>query len=130
MEEHFGLGELLSGLTEFGEGMGMPQETKLKCPNCGLTYGDFRKRGRLGCSECYTAFQAKLVPLLKRIHGSDHHTGKIPVKAPTKVRAVSKLQELRIKMRKAIETEAFEEAAKLRDEIKKLEAKERKGKAK
>ena len=126
MEEHFGLGELLAGLTEFGETVEVPKETKLKCPNCGLTYADFRRRGRLGCSECYVAFRAKLAPLLKRIHGSDHHIGRIPAKVHKGTAVVSKLQELRVKMKKAIESEEFEEAAKLRDQIRKLEKKGKK----
>ena len=125
MEEHFGLGDLLAGLTEFGETVKPPTKgaVKIKCSNCGLTYVDFKRRGRLGCSECYNAFQLKLAPLLKRIHGSEHHVGKVPKKAPKGVEAVSKLQGLRLKLRKAVETEEFEEAAKLRDEIRELEKK-------
>lgn len=130
MEEHFGLGELLAGLTEFGESVKAPARgvVKIKCPNCGLTYTDFKRRGRLGCSECYNAFQSKLTPLLKRLHGSEHHVGKVPIKVPNdiKAEAVSKLQELRLKLKKAIAIEEFEEAAKLRDQIRDLEAKEKK----
>ena len=129
MEEHFGLGELLAGLTEFGESVKAPTRgaVKIKCPNCGLTYSDFKRRGRLGCSECYNAFQSKLTPLLKRLHGSEYHVGKVPMKAPKDIttEAVSKLQELRLKMKRAIAIEEFEEAAKLRDQIRDLEAKEK-----
>ena len=129
MEEHFGLGELLAGLTEFGESVKAPTRgtVKIKCPNCGLTYSDFKRRGRLGCSECYNAFQSKLTPLLKRLHGSEHHVGKVPIKVPDdiKTEAVSKLQELRLKLKKAIAIEEFEEAAKLRDQIRDLEAEEK-----
>lgn len=123
MEEHFGLGELLAGLTDFEETVEISKETKLKCPNCGLSYAQFRKTGRLGCSECYAAFQPKLAPLLRRIHGSDAHIGKIPGTAPKDVEMGSKMKELRMKLKNAIETEAFEEAARIRDEIKELEKK-------
>lgn len=127
MEEHFGLGELLAGLTDFGESVKTPKgAVKVKCQNCGLTYADFKRSGRLGCSECYTAFQLRLAPLLKRIHGSDHHIGKVPAKLPRKgVASVNKLQELRIKLQRAVEIEEFEEAAKLRDHIRQLEKEER-----
>ena len=132
MEEHFGLGELLAGLTEFGESVKGPTRgaVKIKCPNCGLTYSDFKRRGRLGCSECYNTFQSKLIPLLKRIHGSEHHVGKVPMRAPKgiKIETVSKLQELRLKLKRVIEVEEFEEAAKLRDQIRELEKKEGKTK--
>jgi len=133
MEEHFGLGELLAGLTEFGETPAMKTPSKepvvtIKCSGCALTYADFKRTGRLGCSECYSAFQSKLLPLLKRIHGADHHVGKIPAKAPRGVVVATKLQEFRLKMKKAVEAENFEEAARFRDEIKKIENKENKKK--
>ncbi|PIU42135.1 MAG: hypothetical protein COS99_01930 [Candidatus Omnitrophica bacterium CG07_land_8_20_14_0_80_42_15] len=129
MEEHFGLGELLAGLGDFGDVAELPKKAvKIKCSNCGLTYSDFRRTGRLGCSECYTAFQSKLEPLLKRIHGSDQHVGKTPSMKQTKVvtEPVSKLQEMKAKLKRAIDTEEFEEAAKIRDEIRELEKKDEK----
>jgi len=126
MEQHFGLSDLLAGLAEFdktAKGKETVQEVAVKCPNCGLTYTDFRKIGRLGCGECYTAFKKYLLPLLKRIHGSDHHTGKSP--AAPQVRGAAKkfagLDDLRQKLQRAIETEAFEEAARIRDQIRELE---------
>jgi len=129
MEEHFGLGELLAGLTEFGETV-KPSKgaVEIKCKGCGLKYSDFKRRGRLGCSECYVAFESKLNSLLKRIHGSDHHAGKIPHKAPRGVQTATKLQQLRLKLKKAIDQEIFEEAASLRDQIRELEKKEKKDK--
>ncbi|MDP6685326.1 MAG: UvrB/UvrC motif-containing protein, partial [Candidatus Omnitrophota bacterium] len=104
------------------------KETKLKCPRCGLTYEDFKKVGRLGCGECYTAFKEVLLPLLKRIHGSTQHYGKAPqnfqkpkpsIPAPSKSK--NGLQELKDKLQKAIQNEEFEEAAKLRDKIRDVE---------
>jgi len=151
MEEHFGLGELLAGLTEFGESVKPPEgAVKVKCPNCGLTYPDFKRRGRLGCSECYAAFESKLTALLSRIHGSGRHVGRAPTgapkaktpvdipvrKAPPKIPkpkpapSMSKLQELQLKLRRAVEFEEFEKAAELRDKIRELEKKEKKRKIK
>jgi len=129
MEQHFGLSDLLAGLAEFEK---PPKEKDaeatiaLKCPNCGLTYADFKKIGRLGCSECYNAFKKYLVPLIKRIHGSNLHFGKSPVKT-TVIKSEKKkpdLQDLRARLAKAIDAEAFEEAARIRDQIKDLENKE------
>ena len=129
MESQFGLSDLLAGLADFEK----PSEEKdlalLKCPNCGLTYKDFKKIGRLGCGECYAAFKKFLVPLLKRIHGSGAHCGKcpVPVKAPaarSAKRKAADLTELRCRLQKAIEMEAYEEAAKIRDQIKELQEKE------
>ncbi|MFH1199012.1 MAG: UvrB/UvrC motif-containing protein [Candidatus Omnitrophota bacterium] len=133
MESQFGLSELLAGLAEFGKpasGKDIQQQVNIKCPVCGLTYADFKKIGRLGCGNCYEAFKRYLAPLLKRIHGSSQHVGKSPsklgaaltVKAKS-ITSVPDLQDLKFRLQKAIESEAFEEAAKLRDQIKELENK-------
>ncbi|MDD5043985.1 MAG: UvrB/UvrC motif-containing protein [Candidatus Omnitrophica bacterium] len=121
MESQFGLADLLAGLAEFGK----PQEekgesVKLKCPNCGMTYENFIKMGRLGCSECYYAFKKYLVPLLKKIHGTSQHVGKAPHKLTRVVKAApqDEMQVLRDKLQKAVEAEEFEEAARIRDQIK------------
>ncbi len=130
MEQQFGLSDLLAGMADFDKtkseasAIGM----SVKCPICGLTYADFKKIGRLGCGECYNTFRKYLGPLLKRIHGSTQHTGKFPAKAAKVSRKRTGIQELRIRLSKAIESEAFEEAAKIRDQIKELENKELKKK--
>jgi len=124
MEQQFGLGDLLAGLTEFEKPGKETEAISVKCPNCGLTYADFKKVGRLGCGECYTAFRKYLGPLLKRIHGSNQHIGKSPLKAVKVLKKKIDLEELRHSMQKAIEAEAFEEAARLRDEIRELEKKQ------
>jgi protein arginine kinase activator len=124
MESHFGLSDLLAGLADLGSQFNKTKtESKLKCPKCGLTYEDFKKVGRLGCGECYTAFRDALLPLLKRIHGSNQHCGKSPKKAAKVVKAKNELLELKDKLQKAIQREEFEEAAKLRDKIRELEKK-------
>jgi protein arginine kinase activator len=127
MEQQFGLSDLLAGMVEFGK---PEKETEvassIKCVNCGLSYADFKKIGRLGCGECYRAFRKYLLPLLKRIHGSSQHLGKSLFKVAKVVKKKLDLQELRNKLQKLIEEEAFEEAARIRDQIKELERKEKK----
>jgi len=123
MEEHFGLAELLAGLADFGVQVESDEISKHKCPNCGFTYMDFKKVGRLGCSECYESFKKNITPLLKRIHGSDQHFGKAPAKAKKQVKIRDDIQDLKEKLQKAIQLEEFEEAAKLRDQIKDIEQK-------
>lgn len=124
MEQQFGLSDLLAGMAEFDKPTKETDtESVLKCPNCGLTYADFKKIGRLGCGKCYDTFKKYLVPLLKRIHGSNKHSGKLPLKCAKVTKRKTDLQELRSRLVKAIETEAFEEAARIRDQIKELEKK-------
>ena len=125
MEEHFGLSDLLAGLADLDIKLQPKTEAGVKCPNCGLTYDDFKKIGRLGCGQCYSSFERFLTPLIKRIHGAAQHAGKIPVKAPKLAKTIDRLQELRAKLQQAIEIEQFEEAANIRDRIRELEKKKR-----
>jgi protein arginine kinase activator len=92
------------------------------CPRCGGTLQDFRESGRLGCSDCYRAFEVPLRDLLRRLHGSTHHMGERYTDhetAPPVQRGQA--AELREQLRLAVETENFELAAELRDRLRVLE---------
>ncbi|MFH0855551.1 MAG: UvrB/UvrC motif-containing protein [Candidatus Omnitrophota bacterium] len=131
MEQQFGLNDLLAGMADSGKAEEESEATvSVKCPNCGLTYVDFKKIGRLGCGECYNAFSKYLAPLLKRIHGSTQHTGKSPLKVTRVLKKEIDIQALRNRLQKAIAQEEFEEAAKIRDQIKEEEKKKDKDAAK
>jgi len=95
---------------------------EIKCPRCGLPYSDFRKTFQLGCSQCYETFKEQLEPILRRIHGSIIHKGKVPSKVPAKVKIPKdEIEEMKKKLREAVKREEYEEAARLRDEIRVLE---------
>ena len=144
MEQHFGIADLLQGLAEYGDKPIEAETKKSKCQNCGMTYDDFKKIGRLGCGDCYKAFRESLAPLLKRIHGSNQHMGKgvapaagepaakasaaAPAKPPRPGKA-SDLDMLKEKLRKAIHDESYEEAARVRDQIRQVEARDKEKKA-
>lgn len=86
------------------------------CPGCGATFANFRETGRLGCAECWTAFEAPLRDLVRRLHGSAVHVGERYVARGTG--SASRTDEdLRERLRVAIETENFELAAELRDRL-------------
>ena len=88
------------------------------CTFCGLTFQAFRKSGRLGCSHCFTTFDASMRRLLERIHGSGQHVGKVYLPPdPTAADIDRRLQGLRRSLARAVEAEDFERAALLRDEI-------------
>lgn len=124
MEQQFGLSDLLAGLAEFGKPVQEKEDVTLKCKKCGFTFANFKKIGRLGCGDCYDSFRKYLGPLLKRIHGSSRHAGKVPLRQARAGKAgTDLLTNLRYKLQKAIETEAFEEAARIRDQIRELEKK-------
>jgi protein arginine kinase activator len=92
----------------------------VKCPHCGFTQADFKKSGRLGCSDCYKTFSEGLSGLLKSMHKGTRHVGKAPEALRASRETADKLKSLQKKLAKAIESEKFEEAASLRDEIKQL----------
>lgn len=103
-----------------------------RCPECGLTYEEFGKSGRLGCAFCYEAFGKLLMPLIKRVQRTAQHVGKIPAKTdapkatPVKSQQSSDLKNLQDRLRKSIQMEAFEDAARIRDEIRQMEEKQKK----
>ena len=93
-----------------------------RCTFCAATLRDFRATGRLGCARCYNAFEPSLRDLLRRVHGNSRHAGKQYQPPELGVsESASILTELRERLRRAVESEQFELAARLRDQIKVLE---------
>jgi protein arginine kinase activator len=92
-----------------------------QCPHCGLTFVEFRNTGRLGCPHDYDLFAEELNPLLENIHGDRKHAGKAP-RGPSRARpSQTELTRLRRQLQTAVTQEAYEEAARLRDEIRQIE---------
>jgi len=119
----FSLADLLLGLgasQEIAQTAAAPTGTELACPVCGFTQADFKKSGRLGCAECYKTFAEGLDGLLKTMHKGTRHTGKVP-RATGQLRdAGERIKALQKRLEQAIAAERYEEAARLRDEIKGL----------
>ncbi|MDP3919676.1 MAG: UvrB/UvrC motif-containing protein [Candidatus Omnitrophota bacterium] len=128
---HFNLGDLLMGLSSLDQANASSEKRLAKvCPNCGMSYEEFGKSGRLGCSECYEAFAKMLLPLIQRVQRATHHLGKKPTKISRSVRTTYDLRLLQDRLRKSVDSEEFEKAAMLRDEIKRIEDRLKKGKKK
>lgn len=95
---------------------------RAECPYCHLTLREFRKTGRMGCPECWAAFEGHMRGLLRRVHGGHQHVGKVYLSPdPSSSELKRRLSTLRRKLQRAIELEDFERAAELRDEIQELE---------
>ena len=102
-----------------GEEVGTPNH---ECPVCGIKFVEFRNSGRLGCPHDYQEFRDELLPLLENIHGDPpRHTGKVPRRLPQNKQTQSELMQLRKQLLQAVNKEAYEEAARLRDRIRQLE---------
>ncbi len=126
---YFNFGDLLSnvpGLEDLLEPSG--KKTPLVCKSCGMSYEEFGKNGRLGCADCYETFRKPLAAVIKQVQRAGYHVGKKPSKITKSARNVHDLRKLQERLRKSVESEAFEEAARLRDEIKQMEDKLKKGK--
>jgi protein arginine kinase activator len=119
----FSLADLLLGLGASQEIEAAAGGAELKCSRCGFTQADFKKSGRLGCSECYATFADGLESLLKSMHKGTRHIGKSPEAVRNSRDMSDKLKTLQTKLAKAVEEENFEKAASLRDEIKQMNAK-------
>ena len=129
---HFNVNDLLAGLTDTGKwNLESPEKTLAKCAHCGMTYEEFGKKGRLGCAQCYSSFEKMLLPLIRRIQRSTMHLGKRPEKNATiQQPELGGLRLLQQRLRKCVQEEAFEEAADVRDQIRKIEDKLSKPKTK
>lgn len=109
------------------------------CNTCGTTYNEFANTGLFGCMDCYDIFADRLDPILRNIQGSNRHVGR---KAKSLDKSIVKNMEAKKKelekdkeskkenkntkesleeeLKQAIKEERYEDAAKIRDEIKKM----------
>lgn len=102
-----------------------------RCETCGSSFDEIVRTGMVGCADCYETFYDKLLPSIQRIHGRARHAGKTPPQvvaaeqtaapketaAPTREQQIEALQK---QMQQAIDSQNFEQAAVLRDNIKAL----------
>ena len=118
------LGDLISDYEENSFMPMLSRPTELKCSNCNTTYSEFLNTGKFGCSECYEAFADKIDSVLKRIHGSNKYLGRKSENNAAKIEKIkdkkedNKLNDLEKQLKQAIKEERYEDAAKIRDEIK------------
>lgn len=93
-----------------------------RCSECGISFDEIAKSGKVGCPHCYTEFYEELMPSVRKIHGNAKHMGSLPKEAGSQAKAERSAEELKEKLRLAVEQQNYEEAARLRDMIKELEA--------
>ncbi len=105
------------------------------CGNCGLTFLEYKRVGKLGCPQCYNYLRSSLEPVIKSYHGGDRHIGKVPSNyvEVNDCRGMHgddtaepadngrDLGELKKMLTSAIGDERYEDAALLRDMIRELE---------
>jgi protein arginine kinase activator len=123
IKAHTPINELLTNFVMAHSGIA--KESQTVCPQCGISWAEFRQSGLFGCEHDYELFEKDLTPLLQRAHDSaTHHVGKVPSRqgqagVPMKKRV--DMTKLRKDLQKAIEAEDYEKAARLRDQIREAE---------
>lgn len=120
-EPSFSINKFLAGLMQQEQGMARPYRLPNQCDQCGFTYEQFGQLGKLGCDRCYRHFASNLEPLLKRIHGTSYHSGKIPRRAGGNLRVKQEIEKLKADLQVLIVNEEFEKAALVRDRVRELE---------
>jgi protein arginine kinase activator len=127
VKAHTPINELLTNFVMAHSGL--QKQAGVSCEHCGITWAEFRQTGLLGCENDYDLFERDLAPLIQRAHdGATHHVGKVPVRrggsaggGAAKLRRQADLTRLRKELAKAVESEDYERAARLRDQIREAE---------
>ena len=120
LDEKFSVNDFLAGIFNSSDSEALAPQA-LVCPNCGMSYQDFSRSGKIGCSICYNTFAKRLEPLLRRIHGASSHTGKVPRRSGGEIELKHQIIALRKALKAHVANEEYEQAAALRDQIKDLE---------
>lgn len=92
-----------------------------RCPSCGATASQLLESATAGCTTCYDAFDREIKELLKGFQPGLMYRGKIFKCDDKRLQASKEIQEKRILLRHMIKEENYEEAARLRDEIARME---------
>ena len=113
------LGDILQAVQQHDTATG---QDLAACTFCGSTARDFRAVGRLGCPHCYDAMEPSLRELLRRLHGSSRHVGRMYSAASAYlIEKADSVHDLRDRLQRAVASEQFELAAELRDRLRVLE---------
>jgi len=134
MEMQLPLGNIFKDIMESVQSMGaqmtigQPANTRPiqhkapgPCTVCGLNYEQFKTIGKLGCEACYQAFPKEIVALFKNVQGSTRHEGKFPKRYGSQILQQREVDKLRSILKKAIDDKNYEEAARIRDQIRAME---------
>jgi protein arginine kinase activator len=114
------ISDFLTGLASGGKSKTKDAVPDTACPHCGMSLKNFQGGGRFGCAECYSAFREQIMPLVAKIHDATQHVGKVPSRANQDVSREKSLRQLQAELRRSVEREEYEEAARLRDRIREM----------
>lgn len=105
---------------DMGQIEGLSQRV-VKCESCGSSFNDIHETGRVGCGDCYAAFDENMGLLILKVQGADSHRGKIPSRTGVPIVQANRLVELTDLLNRLILSEDYERAAEVRDQIRDLQ---------
>ena len=107
IKTHVPINELLENLSVVQEEA--KELGQLSCPQCDITWSEFRKNGLLGCPNDYLAFEKPLQSLIERAQeGAINHVGRVPRKSDGSISRQLKLLRLRQNLRSSLEEEDYQ----------------------
>ncbi len=115
------ISDFLSGLATGGKTKTREDLPDVECTSCGMTLSEFQSGGRFGCVDCYSGFRERIMPLIEKIHDASQHVGKMPQRTDRDVAREKSLRQLQAELKRAVEREEYEEAARIRDRIRELD---------
>ena len=107
-------------VSEKADGAARTKQTA-KCPGCNMTLRQVLESATVGCAGCYDAFGTEIESLLEGLQPGASHRGKTFRCNDELLRTSKDIQSKRVLLRHMIKDENYEEAARLRDEIARLE---------
>ena len=119
----FSIEQVLGEFAKISPGEDSTAAEKRICTACGITFNAFKESGRLGCAVCYDSFTDELFPLLMKVQKDIRHTGKVTHQGNVKLNLKRVITDMRKQLKIAVDEENFEEAARLRDQIRTEERK-------
>ena len=111
--------------SSFSDLLGFEQVENLVCPICKTTLKEFKSTGKLGCPNCYDMFRDEISSIIKRIAPFEKHKQDAIKSTKTKTKKLTKdeqINALRQEMKLAVSEERYEDAAKIKKQITKLES--------
>ena len=113
--------DFFGGLEQHSTQQEQSQQDSKACPVCGHTWNDFRATSRFGCSKCYETFRPEASTVIRQIHSTTRHTGKIPSNAGKGLQRKREYAALQQQLKDAVKNEDYETAAKLHKQIRAME---------
>lgn len=119
-DDSFNIHQLLKSLSQ--QQSNRQQRSSQHCETCGSTMESVVHNGKFGCPDCYRTFDRQVPEIITRVQSHQtEHVGKVPKKSQPQIKMKRELEKLKSRLSALVESQEFEEAAVVRDEIKALE---------